>query len=94
MRANGVGNFPYPVISGQSGLAPMTPPIASSPKFNTAQAACQKYLPPGSASEQITTKDQDAYLKAAACMRSHGIVGFPDPVFSGGTVGSPLPKGA
>jgi hypothetical protein len=93
MRANGVADFPYPVVSGQSVSLRLTPAIASSPKFDTAQAACQKYLPPGSASEQITTKDQDAYLKAAACMRSHGIVGFPDPVFSGGGIGFPLPKG-
>ncbi len=93
MRANGVANFPNPVISGQSVSLRLTPAIANSPKFNTAQAACQKYLPPGSAREQITPKDQDAYLKAAACMRSHGIVGFPDPVFSGGGVSFPLPKG-
>jgi hypothetical protein len=93
MRANGVANFPYPVISGQSVSLHLTPAIASSPKFNTAQAACQKYLPAGATREQITTKDQAAYLKAAACMRSHGIVGFPDPVFSGGGVSFPLPQG-
>ena len=93
MRANGVRNFPYPVISGQSVSIRLTPAIASSPKFNTAQAACQKYLPPGPASQQITTKDQAAYLKAAACMRSHGIAGFPDPVFSAGRVSFPLPQG-
>ena len=93
MRANGVGNFPYPVISAQSVSLHLTPAVASSPKFNSAQAACQKDLPPGSKTEPITTKDQAAYLKAAACMRSHGIVGFPDPVFSGGGVSFPLPKG-
>ena len=93
MRANGVSDFPYPVISGQSVSLRLTPAVASSPKFNTAQVVCQKYLPPGSASEQVTAKDQEAYLKAAACMRSHGIVGFPDPVFSGGGVSFPLPTG-
>ncbi|MGP8204652.1 MAG: hypothetical protein ACLQVK_01120 [Acidimicrobiales bacterium] len=93
MRANGVANFPNPVVSGQNVSLQLTPAVASSPKFNTAQAACQKYLPPGTASQQITTKDQAAYLRAADCMRSHGIVGFPDPVFSGGGVGFPLPKG-
>jgi hypothetical protein len=93
MRANGVANFPNPVISGQSVSLQLTPAVAGSPKFDTAKATCQKYLPPGSVSQQITTKDQAAYLKAADCMRSHGIVGFPDPVFSGGGVGFPLPKG-
>jgi hypothetical protein len=93
MRAKGVTNFPNPVVSAQSVSLELTPAMASSPKFNAAQAACQKYLPPGSASQQITTKDQAAYLKAADCMRAHGIVGFPDPVFSGGGVGFPRPKG-
>ncbi len=92
MRAHGVADFPFPVISGQSVSLHLTPAIASSPNFNTAQAACQKDLPAGSARQQITTKDQAAYLKAAACMRSHGIVGFPDPVFSGGGVSFPLPR--
>jgi hypothetical protein len=93
MRANGLANFPNPVVSAQSVSLELTPAMAGSPKFNAAQAACQKYLPPGSASQQITTKDQAAYLKAADCMRAHGIVGFPDPVFSGGGVGFPRPKG-
>ena len=40
----------------------------------------------------MTTQDQADYLKAAACMRSHGIVGFPDAVFSGGQVDFPIPQ--
>ncbi len=93
MRANGVANFPNPVVSAQSVSLELRPAMASSRKFNTSQATGQKFLPPGSAGQQITTEDKAAYLKAADCMRSHGIVGFPDPVFSGGGVGFPLPKG-
>ena len=93
MRSNGVANVAYPVISGQGASLKLTPAVASEPKFNAARDVCQKYLPPGSSSEQATTQDQAAYLRAATCMRSHGTVGFPDPVFSGGSVGFPLPKG-
>ncbi|HTV10960.1 MAG TPA: hypothetical protein VME20_03790 [Acidimicrobiales bacterium] len=93
MRANGVANFPNPVVWDQNVSLELTPAMASSPKFNAAQATCPKYLPPGSAGQQITANDQAAYLKAADCMSSHGIVGFPDPVFSGDGVGFPLPKG-
>ena len=41
----------------------------------------------------FTAQQQADYLKAAACMRRHGIAGFPDPVFSGGDVHFPLPAG-
>ena len=93
MRANGVAGFPYPVVSGQIVSLRLTPAVAGSPKFGTAQAVCQRLLPPGSVTQQITTSDQAAYLRAAACMRSHGIAAFPDPVFSGGGVSFPLPRG-
>ena len=42
---------------------------------------------------QISTQDRADYLKAAACMRDHGIVGFPDPVVSGDNVNFPIPQG-
>jgi hypothetical protein len=42
---------------------------------------------------QITTQDQADYLKAAACMRNHGIAGFPDPVFSSGNADFHVPQG-
>jgi hypothetical protein len=35
---------------------------------------------------QITLADQGDYLKAAECMRSHGVPGFPDPTFESNTV--------
>ena len=42
---------------------------------------------------QISTQDRADYLKAAACMRDHGIVGFPDPVVSGDNVNFPIHQG-
>jgi hypothetical protein len=39
----------------------------------------------------ITASEQQDYLNAAACMRSHGITNFPDPTFSGGHVDVSIP---
>ena len=36
---------------------------------------------------------EDSALKFAACIRAHGIPGFPDPVFIGSTVDFKVPKG-
>jgi hypothetical protein len=93
MRSHGVTNFPAPVIGpGQVSLH-LTPSVASSPHFNSAQAVCQRLLPGKPEANQFGTQQQADYLKASACMRSHGIVGFPDPVFSSGSVKFPIPVG-
>jgi hypothetical protein len=44
-------------------------------------------------SPQITSQDEADYLRAASCMRNHGIASFPDPVFSSGNVNFPIPQG-
>ena len=94
MRSHGVANFPDPVIGpGQVSLH-LTPSVASSPHFNSAQTACQHLLPGKPGPVQFSAQQQADYLKAAACMRSHNIVGFPDPVFpSAVSVQFPLPAG-
>ncbi|MGB9112427.1 MAG: hypothetical protein WCF24_06850 [Acidimicrobiales bacterium] len=99
MRSHGVSNFPDLAAIAASGGAvkefkvQISKSVASSPTFQAAQRACAKYAPPGITPPQITTQDQADYLKATACMRSHGIVGFPDPVFpGGGQVDFPIPK--
>ena len=94
MRSHGVANFPDPVIGPGQVSIRLTPSVAKSPHFNSAQAACQHLLPGKPTSSQFSAQQQADYLKAAACMRSHNIVGFPDPVFpSPGTVQFPLPAG-
>ena len=40
---------------------------------------------------QITPADQGDYLKAAECMRSHGVPDFPDPTFGNNTVTFTVP---
>lgn len=99
MRAHGVPNFPDPKSNG--GIDDKRAVIAalsavSSSQANKAQNACQHLLPPGGSlsgqpTQQITAQDQQDYLHAAACMRSHGIIDFPDPTFSGGSVSFNIP---
>jgi hypothetical protein len=94
VRAHGVPNFPDPKISthgnGVSVAIGVTPAITGNPNFKSAQKACNKLLPGGGPGEgpnhQITPQEQSQYLKAAACIRTHGIPNFPDPTFSGGGV--------
>jgi hypothetical protein len=94
MRTHGVRNFPDPKISthgnGVSVAIGITPAITGNPQFKAAQQACSKVLPGGGPGEapnhQITPQEQSRYLKAAACVRSHGVPNFPDPTFSGGGV--------
>ena len=54
----------------------------NSPQFQSAIDACRKDLP-GGGPPQLTPAEQAEYAKAmarfAACMRTHGVPGFPDP---------------
>jgi hypothetical protein len=100
VRAHGVPNFPDPKVSTHgnevSVAIAINPAISGNPNFESAQQACRKLLPGGGPGEgsnhQISPREQSQYLKAAACIRSHGIPNFPDPTFSGG--GVHLPKTA
>lgn len=64
-------------INSNSGVNP------NSPQFTHASNACRHLLPDDGTpkASTITSADQADYLKAAGCMRSHGIPNFPDPTF-------------
>ena len=83
MRANGVPRFPDPSGGGGFLFSPGSGVDPSSPAFQAAQAKCRKLLPAG-LTPGSTTHPTAAWLarmvKAAQCMRRHGIAGFPDPV--------------
>ena len=52
----------------------------SSPAFETAQAKCKKFLPPGPGSgPPPSAKTLAHFLTVARCMRLHGVPEFPDP---------------
>jgi len=89
MRSHGVTNFPDPDISDSNGQTrisvQITPAIANSPAFQSAQKKCAHLMPgggnnvnngPSPAQQQAHT---DAILAFAACMRKHGFARFPDP---------------
>lgn len=82
MRAHGVPNFPDPKVSGGgiqllgsgSGVNPQ------SPAFQSAQTSCQRLLPGGGpAAGPPSAQAHAQLLQISACMRRHGISGFPDP---------------
>jgi hypothetical protein len=62
--------------------------IGGTAEFKSADQACRKLLPSGGPGNQsvVSPAQQAQYLKAAACIRSHGLPNFPDPTFSGGGV--------
>jgi hypothetical protein len=89
MRTHGEPNMPEPAIEGHSVSIVVTPGLdPNSPKFIAANKACKHVLPNNGVSKgaTITPADQADYLKAVACMRSHGFPDFPDPVFSNDNV--------
>jgi hypothetical protein len=97
MRSHGVPNFPDPDGSGQIPKQAVVSAArsVSDSQFRAAGNACA-YLAPnglGPAPVTVTAQDQQDYLRAAACMRSHGIANFPDPSFSGGSVHFTVPPG-
>jgi hypothetical protein len=94
MRKHGVPNFPDPDAEGRikitSGVrdGQKTGVDVDSPQFRMAQQACQKLQPSGGRPDrQEQAQEQQAMLRFARCMRSHGVPNFPDPKFTpdGGT---------
>jgi hypothetical protein len=91
MRSHGVPNFPDPdskgrilITSGVDANGHKTGVDTNSPQFARARNACQKFQPNGgrpSAAQQA--QEQQAMLKFAHCMRSHGVPNFPDPKAGG-----------
>ncbi len=97
MRSHGVPNFPDPTSSGgipKQGVISAERAVSNS-QAQAAQNACRHLLPTGQSlsgtpGHTITPQQQQYYLKAAACMRSHGITNFPEPAFQQGQVEFPM----
>jgi hypothetical protein len=92
VRSHGVPNFPDPNADGTFPKANI--PAGSGQKITSANRTCGHLLPARGTGYVVTAKDKQDYVKAAACMRSHGIRNFPDPVFSEGSgkVNFPIPS--
>jgi hypothetical protein len=97
MRSHGASTFPDPDSSGQIPKSQVIAARKDNPsRFDSATSACRPLLPSGSLGPQgqitITATDRSDYLKAAACMRSHGFPNFPDPTFQDNTVETNIPS--
>jgi hypothetical protein len=90
MRNHGDANFPDPHVSSGNGhqavMMAVPASAAQSPHFKAAQKACSGILPaPQNASQQAEAQQAHKrdLLAFAACLRRHGISGFPDPTSQG-----------
>jgi hypothetical protein len=95
MRAHGVPGFPDPDGTGNFPKPGVVAARKSNaPAFDAADSNCRDLLPKGGLNQgpTITRADQLDYLKAAACMRRHGIPDFPDPTFQNGSVSFNIPS--
>jgi hypothetical protein len=79
IRSHGVPSFADPKVSGQT-VRMGSPRTIESPAFQSALRSCQRLLPKGApSSEPSSPQAQARILDVSACMRKHGISGFPDP---------------
>ena len=79
IRSHGVPNFPDPKVSGHT-VRMGSARTLQSPAFQSAAHACQRLLPKGPPGpEPPSPQAQSRMLGVSACMRKHGISGFPDP---------------
>lgn len=94
MRAHGLPTWPDPESSGAFDKTKLRQTNISP---DQARAVEEKYCHydfengGGGQRVTITPADRAAYLRAAACMRRHGISDFPDPTFGDGTVALDIP---
>ena len=93
MRSHGVPNLPDPISGGVFDKSKLRQTGYSVAQVRAVEdGPCNHLL--GAVSHQgptITAADRVDYLKAAACMRSHGFPGFPDPTFQDSGVQLDIP---
>ncbi len=89
MRAHGIPDFPDPVNGGFqiNNTNPNSDLDPGSPTFVAADTACKALSPEGHATGgTVDPQLQAQALAYAACIRSHGVPSYPDPVFVGGSI--------
>jgi hypothetical protein len=97
IRSNGVSEFPDPDASGQFayGIKSGSPLDPSSAAWQKAIGACKTLEPARFMPTNFTTKQMEARLKFAQCVRANGVPDFPDPTATGPLVnvsnGSSIP---
>ena len=86
MRSHGVANFPDPSPEGGFLRALSAAGIDThSPSYQRALQACRRYNPADDMTPAQSAAEMAKALELSECMRSHGVLNFPDP--STGPVG-------
>jgi hypothetical protein len=84
MRSHGLPGFPDPQQISQGSHQAIRIQVPNSPQTQTAERACNRFLPSGFNSNPAQNAQQGAHLLAfARCMRAHGVPSFPDPTSGG-----------
>jgi hypothetical protein len=87
VREHGAPNFPDPNSQGQLGVNANTIGVSEA-VVQSAENDCKSLLPnAGKRTPAQEKQDLAGALKYAQCMRSHGILAFPDPTDNNGHVG-------
>ncbi len=89
MRTHGEPNYPDPVLVNNSHNKGVTMPgnvDQNSHQYRAANSACKHLLPNdgGGPTQAQVQQGLATLVKAAECMRSHGVPNFPDPIESNG----------
>lgn len=92
LHSHGYPGFPEPGASSKVVSKALAQINLRSPQFHKAMHTCDKYLPKSFVTPTHETPQlQAALLKFTACMRSHGMPSWPDPL-PGGVI--PYPSGS
>ena len=94
MRSHGLPNWPDPTGSGVFDKSKLRQTGYSVSQVRAVEDGPCKHLLPSVSGQgpTITAADRADYLKAAACMRSHGFPDFPDPTFQNNNVQTNIPS--
>ncbi len=93
MRSHGLPNWPDPTSSGMFDKSALRGLAYSVSRVRAVEdGACNHLLSAPSTGPTITLADRADYLRAAECMRSHGLAGFPDPTFQNNNVQTNIPS--
>jgi hypothetical protein len=93
MRSHGVPNFPDPDSKGNILTTRADHLTQGAPQFVSANKACEHLDPSTPLTPAQQRQATVQALKFVACMRSHGISGFPDPVVNAQGIGFRIPRG-
>jgi hypothetical protein len=94
MRSHGLPDWPDPTSSGVFDKSKLRQTGYSVSQVRAVEDGPCSHLLGGTSSPgpTITPADRTDYLKAAACMRSHGFPDFPDPTFESNNVQTNIPS--